>query len=108
MRWARRRRAAMTAVVIACCVLVALDSGRVPYFDMGWLYWIIAAAYVLALVSNRAVAFRTATALLVGVSLLRAVLYLWNDGRIAPIGLDGLIAVGMTATYINRDRRVER
>lgn len=103
-----RVRTLLTVGVIGCLVLIALDSGRVPMLDLGPAYWLVAALYVAALVSRRVAAYRVASAGLIALSLLRATLYLFDDGRIAPIGLNGLIALGITAAYLGRDRSLDR
>lgn len=99
------RRRTVTLWLSLCLLIVALDSKRVPGVSpilAAVPYLLTTAGLLCGLATRRSFCFRFATVMLVTVSIMRAMVYFLDDGRIAPFGLNGAIAILAVGTYLGR------
>ena len=99
----RDRQAPITATLVALLMLEGVGCLWAPWSGrwlIGLAYMVNGLWFAIALHTARRSWYRLASSWLVALSGLRAVLYFLDDQRIAPLGLNGVVAVLVVSTYM--------
>jgi len=99
------------SIIAACCVVLALDRGRIPgaYDEWAWLYLIAAGAIVAWYLTASYTALKVFGAVISGVTVLRIFALVHYEGwqRVAGIALNILILI-FTQEFVARRREHTR